>query len=137
MISTLLTDQVILPPMFITQVEDVEAGAVVVFSGNVRSFDHGKKITSLAYEIHPSTEATLKEVVEEVAGRHKVKHVSVAHRYGEIPLGEPAFIVAVSSEHRAEAFAACTQLVDEVKARIPIWKHQVFTDGTDEWVNCA
>lgn len=135
--SVRLTDQVILLPNLISQVETSEAGAIVTFIGNVRAFDHGKEIASLSYEIHPMTEATLNEVVQEVADRHEIKHVSVAHRYGDIPIGESAFIVAVSSEHRAEAFAACTELVDEVKARIPIWKHQVFADGTDEWVNCA
>lgn len=109
----------------------------MTFVGNVRAFDHGKEIASLSYEIHPTTEATLNEVVQEVADRHKIKHVSVAHRYGDIPIGESAFIVAVSSERRNEAFAACMEMVDEVKARIPIWKHQIFTDGTEEWVNCA
>lgn len=121
----------------VERVHSDSCGAIFSFIGNVRAFDHGKEIASLSYEIHPMTEATLKEVVQEVADRHEVKHVSVAHRYGDIPIGEPAFIVAVSSEHRAEAFAACIELVDEVKARIPIWKHQVFADGTDEWVNCA
>ena len=121
----------------IARVESDSCGAIVTFVGNVRAFDHGKEIASLSYEIHPSTETTLNAVVHEVAERHKVKHVLVAHRYGEIPIGESAFIVSVSSEHRAEAFAACIEMVDEVKARIPIWKHQIFADGTDEWVNCA
>lgn len=121
----------------IQDVQSDSCGAIVSFVGNVRAFDHGKEIVSLSYEIHPQTESTLVEVVKEVVSRHKVANVSVAHRYGEIPIGESAFVVAVSSEHRAEAFAACTEIVDEVKAKIPIWKHQVFTDGTDEWVNCA
>jgi len=121
----------------VARVESDLCGAIATFIGNVRAFDHGKEIARMSYEIHPTTESVLKDVVQEVAERHKIKHVSVAHRYGDIPIGESAFIVAVSSEHRAEAFAACTQLVDEVKARIPIWKHQVFADGTDEWVNCA
>lgn len=137
MISVLLTDQVISLSNFISQVESVQAGAVATFSGNVRVLDNGKDVARLTYEIHPSTEEILNEVVREVASRHKVLDVAVAHRYGEIPIGESAFIVAVSAPHRAEAFAACTELVDEVKARIPIWKHQVFTDGSDEWVNCA
>ena len=137
MISVLLTEGQILLPALIDQVQTPEAGAIVTFEGNVRAFDHGKEISRLSYEIHPYTETTLDEVVHEVAGRHKVKHVSVAHRYGDIPIGESAFIVSISSEHRAEAFAACIEMVDEVKARIPIWKHQIFADGTDEWVNCA
>jgi len=137
MISVLLTDKVISLPDFIAQVETSESGAVATFSGNVRSFDHDKEIVQLTYEIHPTTEKILDEVVRDVASRHDVISVAVAHRFGEIAIGESALIVAISAEHRGEAFRACSEMVDEIKARIPIWKHQVFTDGTDEWVNCA
>ncbi len=136
-VAVTLTEGEISTLFHIQRVQSDSCGAIVSFVGNVRAFDHGKEIVSLSYEIHPQTESTLVEVVKEVASRHKISRVSVAHRYGEIPIGESAFVVAVSSEHRAEAFAACTEIVDEVKAKIPIWKHQVFTDGTDEWVNCA
>ncbi len=132
-----LTEGTISSATSIAEVESDSCGAIVTFIGNVRDFDHGKEIATLTYEIHPQTQSILVEVVTEVADHHDVFKVSVAHRYGEIPIGESAFIVAVSAPHRAEAFAACSELVDEVKARIPIWKHQVFTDGTDEWVNCA
>lgn len=137
MITVILTDQEISLPHSIAQVESSQAGAVATFSGNVRSVDHGKEVTRLSYEIHPSTEQILNEVVRDVVSRHDVISVAVAHRYGEIAIGESALIVAISAAHRGEAFLACSEMVDEVKARIPIWKHQVFTDGTDEWVNCA
>ncbi len=137
MISVLLTEKVISLPQFITQVESRLAGAVATFSGNVRSLDQGKIVASLAYEIHPSTEQVLTDVVQDVVSRHAVIAVAVAHRYGEIAIGDAALIVAVSAAHRGEAFATCSAMVDEIKARIPIWKHQVFADGTDEWVNCA
>lgn len=137
MISVILTDQKISLSNFIAQVESSQAGAVATFSGNVRSVDHGKEVTRLSYEIHPSTEQVLNEVVRDVTSRHDVISVAVGHRYGEIAIGESALIVAISAAHRGEAFLACSEMVDEVKARIPIWKHQVFADGTDEWVNCA
>ena len=137
MISVILTDREIFLSEAISQVESHDSGAIATFSGNVRSLDGGKEVSSLSYEIHPQTEASLREVVNEVASRHHVAKVAVAHRYGEILIGETAFIVAVASEHRGEAFATCIEIVDEVKTRIPIWKHQVFADGTDEWVNCA
>lgn len=137
MITVILTDQEISLPHFIAQVESSQAGAVATFSGNVRAFDHDKEVTRLSYEIHPSTEQVLNEVVRDVASRHDVISVVVAHRYGEIAIGESALIVAISAAHRGEAFLACSEIVDEVKAQIPIWKHQVFADGTDEWVNCA
>ncbi len=137
MISVLLTDQVISLSQFTAQVESVQAGAVATFSGNVRTLDNGREVTKLFYEIHPSTEQILNEVVREVASRHSILEVAVAHRFGEIALGESALIVAISSEHRGDAFRACAEMVDEIKVRIPIWKHQVFADGNDEWVNCA
>lgn len=137
MISVVLTDQVISLSQFVAEIESPQAGAFATFAGNVRSSDHGKEVVSLAYEIHPSTKQVLEEVVHDVAARHKVLGVAVAHRFGEIAIGQSALIVAVSAEHRGEAFATCAEMVDEIKIRIPIWKHQVFTDGTDEWVNCA
>ena len=137
MISVLLTDQVISLSQFTAQVESVQAGVVATFSGNVRIVDKGKEVTKLFYEIHPSTEQILNEVVRDVASRYKVLGIAVAHRFGDIALGESALIVAISAEHRGDAFLACAEMVDEIKARIPIWKHQVFTDGSDEWVNCA
>ena len=137
MISILLTERIINLPDLLAQVESRSAGAVATFCGNVRTHDHGKEVLSLSYEIHPETEIILSHVVTEVADRHKVISVSVAHRFGEIEIGQSALIVAISAEHRGEAFTACAEMVDEIKARIPIWKHQVFTDGTDEWVNCA
>jgi molybdopterin synthase catalytic subunit len=137
MISIVLTDQVISLPQFIAEVESTQAGAVATFSGNVRASDQGKEVVSLSYEIHPSTEQVLDQVVRDVASHHDILGVAVGHRFGEIAIGESALIVAISSEHRREAFDACAEMVNEVKARIPIWKHQVFADGSDEWENCA
>ncbi|MFM7598454.1 MAG: molybdenum cofactor biosynthesis protein MoaE, partial [Actinomycetota bacterium] len=79
----------------------------------------------------------LAEVAADVAARYDVIALAVVHRVGPLAIGDCALAAAVSAAHRGEAFAACTALVDEVKARIPVWKHQHFDDGTDEWVNCA
>jgi molybdenum cofactor synthesis domain-containing protein len=113
------------------------SGAVVTFSGVVRDHDGGKGVTSLEYEGHPSAQTVIAEVAADVAARHKgVRAVAVSHRIGPLAIGDVALACAVAAEHRREAFAACGDLVDDVKARLPIWKHQSFTDGTDEWVNC-
>jgi molybdopterin synthase catalytic subunit len=72
-----------------------------------------------------------------VAERFDVIAVAVAHRTGALEIGDCALAAAVSAAHRGDAFAACSALVEETKARIPVWKHQFFSDGTDEWVNCA
>jgi molybdopterin synthase catalytic subunit len=113
------------------------AGAVVSFAGVVRDHDHGRPVTLLEYEAHPSAEAVLKEVVAAIAAQHpEVRGIAVSHRVGVLRTGDVALAAAVATAHRAEAFAACARLVDEVKARLPVWKRQVFADGTEEWVNC-
>jgi molybdopterin synthase catalytic subunit len=118
-------------------VANPHSGAVVTFCGDVRDHDGGKEVASLLYEIHPSAPEQIKVITQSVIGRFEIEKVAVAHRYGQIPIGETAFAVAVSAAHRQAAFDACAAIVDEVKAKLPIWKHQKFTDGSDEWVNCA
>lgn len=117
-------------------VADEAAGAVVSFAGVVRNHDGGRSVAALHYEGHPTAKDVLRAVVAEVAARHpQMKAVAVSHRVGDLSIGDVALACAVSAAHRREAFAACADLVDTAKARLPIWKHQQFTDGTDEWVN--
>lgn len=118
-------------------VTNPHSGAVVTFCGDVRDHDGGKEVESLLYEIHPSAPEQIKLITQSVIGRFEIEKVAVAHRFGDIAIGETAFAVAVSADHRQAAFDACAAIVDEVKAKLPIWKHQKFTDGTDQWVNCA
>ena len=118
-------------------VTNPQSGAVVTFCGDVRNHDGGKEVASLLYEIHPSAPEQIKLIAESIIDRFEIEKVAVAHRYGDIAIGETAFAVAVSAAHRQAAFDACAAIVDEVKAKLPIWKHQKFTDGSDEWVNCA
>ncbi|MEU9505521.1 molybdenum cofactor biosynthesis protein MoaE [Micromonospora sp. NPDC048170] len=117
-------------------VADRRAGAVVSFQGVVRDHDHGRAVTALEYEGHPSAGRILREVAAEIATDPDVYAVAVSHRVGPLAIGDVALVAAVSTAHRAAAFAACARLVDEAKARLPIWKRQVFADGTEEWVNC-
>ncbi|MGI8648405.1 MAG: molybdenum cofactor biosynthesis protein MoaE [Acidimicrobiales bacterium] len=110
------------------------AGAVVSFTGVVRDHDGGRSVASLRYEAHPGAARALDLVAEQLAGAHDVQAVAVAHRVGELIVGDVALLCTVSALHRAAAFAACEALVDTVKQRVPIWKNQRFTDGTAEWV---
>jgi molybdopterin synthase catalytic subunit len=112
------------------------SGAVVTFSGNVRDHDGGKPVRGIEYVGHPSAADVLAEVVADVTARSDVDAVAVSHRLGELGIGDAALVVAVAAAHRQEAFAAAALMVDEVKHRLPVWKRQVFTDGTDEWVSC-
>ena len=137
MITAKVTEFVITAEALASQVKNDGAGAVVTFSGDVRNHDKGKGVTSLNYEIHPTAQSVIEKITNEVVAKHDVVNVAVAHRYGAIPIGESAFVVAVSAAHRAPAFECCEELVERVKAELPIWKYQEFTDGTTEWVNSA
>ena len=117
-------------------VADQAAGAVVSFAGVVRDHDGGRSVTELEYVGHPTAEQVLTEVAAEFAAREGVHAVAVSHRIGLLGIGDVALACAVSTSHRGTAFAACADLVDEVKKRLPIWKRQVFTDGEEEWVAC-
>ncbi|HEY2950473.1 MAG TPA: molybdenum cofactor biosynthesis protein MoaE [Micromonosporaceae bacterium] len=117
-------------------VADRRAGAVVSFLGVVRDHDGGRGVTLLEYEGHSTAQDVLREVAEEVAMDPQVYAVAVSHRVGRLEVGDVALAAAVSTTHRAAAFDACARLVDEVKTRLPVWKRQVFDDGTEEWVNC-
>lgn len=112
------------------------SGAVVTFSGNVRDHDGGKPVRGIEYVGHPSAASVLAEVVADVTARSDVDAVAVSHRLGELGIGDAALVVAVAATHRQEAFAAAALMVDEVKHRLPVWKRQVFADGSDEWVSC-
>ena len=112
------------------------SGAVVAFSGVVRDHDHGRAVVSLEYEGHPSAQDVLRACRDEILADPLVHAVAVSHRVGALSVGDAALVAAVAGAHRAEAFAACERLVEIVKERLPIWKRQVFPDGTDEWVNC-
>lgn len=117
-------------------VADPRSGAVVCFQGVVRDHDQGRAVTRLEYEGHPSAVDVLRKVAAEIAADPAVHAVAVSHRVGPLEIGDVALVAAVSTAHRAAAFAACARLVDEVKAQLPVWKRQVFADGTEEWVNC-
>ena len=118
-------------------VGDCTTGAVVVFSGDVRDHDNGRAVISLTYEGHPSAQNIMETVVNEFAAQSNVTAVAAVHRVGVIPIGEAALVVAVGSAHREDAFTAAAALVDLIKEKLPVWKHQFFADGSDEWVNCA
>jgi len=118
------------------RVEHPAAGAVVVFHGVVRDLDHGRTVRELEYVGHPSADQVLADVVAEFAAEDEVVAVAAEHRVGVLAVGDLALVAAVSCAHRGAAFDACGRLVDEIKRRLPIWKRQVFDDGSDEWVNC-
>ncbi|KAF4405825.1 MULTISPECIES: molybdenum cofactor biosynthesis protein MoaE [Streptomyces] len=115
-------------------VGDDSAGGTALFVGTVRDHDGGAGVTELGYSSHPTAEAELRRVAEKVVADFPVRALAAVHRVGDLVVGDLAVVVAVSCAHRAEAFEACRRLIDDLKHEVPIWKHQRFTDGTEEWV---
>lgn len=125
-------------PLDVTEVlaslDDDASGGLVLFVGRVRDHDDEKEVSGLGYSAHPSALERLLRVCEAVVEQHEVHGVAAVHRVGELEVGDIAVVVATSSAHRATAFAASRMLIDTLKAEVPIWKHQRFNDGTEEWV---
>jgi molybdopterin synthase catalytic subunit len=113
---------------------DRAAGGVDVFVGTVRDHDHDQGVTGLDYSAHPTAMQRLVEVAERIAEKYDVIAVAAVHRVGRLAIGDAAVVVATAAAHRGEAFEASRAPIDELKATVPLWKHQVFTDGTDAWV---
>lgn len=118
----------------LSSLDDAESGGLTLFVGRVRDHDHGKGVTGLDYSAHPTALARLREVAEKVAADHDVQGVAAVHRIGSLAIGDIAVIVATTASHRGDAFAASRALIDTLKEQVPVWKHQRFADGSDEWV---
>ena len=123
-------------PELAAAVQDRAAGAVVTFEGVVRDHDRGREVTAIAYSAHPSADEGIARIAREAAEWPGLRAVAVVHRIGDLGVGETALGVAVSADHRAPAFEAVRDIVEEVKKRLPVWKHQLFADGTREWSGC-
>ncbi|MDT5223687.1 MAG: molybdopterin synthase catalytic subunit [Mycobacterium sp.] len=114
------------------------AGAVVGFVGMIRNHDGGRQVVRLEYSAHPSAPEVFAEVVAEIAGQTSgIRAIAASHRVGVLHIGEAALVTAVAADHRQAAFATCARLVDAIKERLPVWKHQFFDDGSEEWVGSA
>lgn len=114
--------------------DDDASGGLTLFVGRVRDHDQGKGVVGLDYSAHPTAEVRLREVCERVASAHDVHGIAAIHRVGTLAIGDIAVVVATASAHRGTAFDASRALIDTLKAEVPIWKHQRFSDSTEEWV---
>lgn len=125
-------------PLSVEQVlaslDDPAAGGLVLFVGRVRDHDGGKGVTGLSYSAHPTALDRLRDVCERVAKEYDVSGVAAVHRVGDLDIGDLAVVVATTAGHRGSSFDASRALIDTLKAEVPIWKHQRFADGTEEWV---
>jgi molybdopterin synthase catalytic subunit len=118
----------------VASLDDVSAGGLTLFVGRVRDHDHGIDVRGLEYSAHPTALEALRRVCEAVASEYDVHGVAAVHRVGRLEVGDLAVVVATTAAHRGDAFQASRALIDTLKAEVPIWKHQLFADGSEEWV---
>ena len=120
----------------LAQAHHPRAGAVVLFSGDVRDSNIGKEVLYLEYEAHSLfASRMIKEILEEAASRWKLNIAIAQHRIGKVEVGESAVVVITASPHRREAYEANRHIIDRIKHEVPIWKCEVFADGTKQWGN--
>lgn len=110
------------------------AGATVLFTGQVRDHDENRLVRALEYSAHPDGVRVLERLARDGVAGEGVRGVAVSHRVGRLAVGEVALCCAVAADHRKQAIDACSTLVEEIKHRLPVWKHQIFADGAEEWV---
>ena len=116
-------------------VEDPTAGGIVTFVGNVRNHSQGKEVHYLEFEAYEAMAIkVMDEIAQEMRAKFPIHKIYTSHRLGKVSIGESAVIIAVSASHRAEAFDATEYMIDELKARVPIWKKEYWVDGS-HWVN--
>lgn len=114
-------------------VGDPSIGAILVFLGVARADCDGKQVLSLAYEAYaPLALAEMQRIADEIAVRWAGARVAIVHRTGIVAIGEPSVVIAVSTPHRAACYEASRAAIDELKARVPIWKQELYADGS-EW----
>ena len=132
-IATGITDEPLDTGALIDSARRDTCGAVASFVGVVRNHDGGESVDAIEYSSHPSSQQILRDIVMEFKDRPGVHCIVAWHRVGHLGIGEDAMVVAVAAEHRAQAFRAVEAIVEDVKAKLPIWKKQELTDGSHNW----
>ena len=130
-----ITDQVINVQEILSGVERAGHGAVTLFVGTVRDVNEGRRVTGIRYDAYRQmAETVLNDIVAEAAEQVGLSAIEAVHRIGELAIGEASVAIAVSTPHRAQAFEACRYIIEQVKARLPIWKFEQYADGNTDWV---
>jgi len=118
----------------IGEVRSPEAGAIATFVGTTRVRSRGRTVTHLEYEAYAGmAEQVMVEIADALRVRYEVCEIAIHHRTGRVEIGEASVVIAVSAPHRQEALAACTEAIDTLKARVPLWKKEVY-EGGEEWI---
>ena len=129
-----LLDSPIVLAAVVAEVADENAGAIATFQGTVRRQSRGRQVIALEYEAYAGmAEKVMAEIAEGVKERYDLCEVAIAHRTGRCEVGEVSVAIAVSAPHRQDALAACRDVIDQLKERVPLWKKELY-EGGDEWI---
>lgn len=133
---TAMVETVLDPTALLAEVASVDSGASTLFVGTVRRLNEGREVAGIDYSAYtPMAERELAAVAAEACARYGTAHIVVEHRLGTLALGEASIVIAVSHARRASAMGAQKYVIEQVKARVPIWKREHYADGTREWVD--
>lgn len=126
------------PAVLQRELANAQAGACVTFEGWVRDRNEGQAVLALDYEAYaPLAEKEGGRILDEAREKFALVNAAAVHRVGHLRLGDLAVWVGVTAEHRGAAFDACRYIIDEAKARVPIWKKEHYVSGATAWINCA
>ena len=118
----------------VAEVADTRAGAIATFQGTVRLQSRGRDVIALEYEAYSEmAEKVMAEIAAEVKARYELCEVAITHRLGRLEIGEVSVAIAVSAPHRQDALAACKDVIDALKERVPLWKKELY-EGGEEWI---
>jgi molybdopterin synthase catalytic subunit/molybdopterin converting factor small subunit len=118
----------------VVEVVDERAGAIATFLGTVRAQSRGREVIALEYEAYEEmAEDVMAQIATEVNERYDLCKVAISHRVGRVEVGETSVAIAVSARHRHDALAACKDVIDTLKERVPLWKKELYEDG-EEWI---
>lgn len=132
-----LTDEPIQINQFISTGIDPSCGASAFFAGCVRNHHEGRPVLRMEYEAYrPMAERQIASIADDAKRMFGVHTVRVLHRIGKMNVGDVAVVIEVWAAHRAESFDACRYVIDAIKVRVPIWKHEFYADGSNQWVLC-
>jgi molybdopterin synthase catalytic subunit len=130
-----VTSDVIDPQTVLASVGSAADGATILFLGTVREHNDGRAVRGMRYDAYVEmAEPVLREIAAEAAARAGTDRIAVVHRTGELDIGAVSVAIAVSSPHRAESFDAARYVIEQIKQRLPVWKHEHYVEGEPAWL---
>lgn len=133
---TAIVDRALDPAALLAEVQQASNGASLIFVGTVRDVNDGRAVSGIEYASYASMAGReLERIAAEAVATFGTSNIVVEHRTGTLALGDASVVIAVSHPHRAAAFDAARFVIEQIKLRVPIWKRELYRDGTQEWID--